>query len=196
MKDRLPAARYRLERQSSSNAVLVACASATTLAYMSRSAISVMVVSMSAELGWSRDDEAYVLSAFYYGYICTNLLGGLLCRRFGSKVVLGLAVLGWSCMTMLLPAAAQTSTHAAWLARAVCGLCQGPTYASIYHIFSKAIKPEQRARAVAAANAGAPLGISLCYCICPGIEAQLGWYTLPFCLPPPPTPARTRVDPF
>ena len=73
---------------------------------------------MAAELGWTARDEGSVLSAFFYGYICTNLFGAMLCRRFGAKPVLTVAVAGFAAMTFVLPAAAAvsivSSTHAAW----------------------------------------------------------------------------------
>ena len=44
--------------------------------------------------------------AFYYGYICTNLLGGVLCRHCGAKTVLRWSMAGWSLSTIMLPWAA------------------------------------------------------------------------------------------
>ena len=55
------------------------------------------------------------------------------------------------------------------------GVAQGPIFASIFHIYGARIPQEQRARAVAAVNACAPLGIALCYLLGPLIESHLGW---------------------
>ena len=73
-----------------------------------------------------------MLSAFFYGYGCTNLLGGLLCRRLGGHPVLAAAVAGWSVATFFLPMAASTSLRVLWWARMLCGLLQGSTFAAIY----------------------------------------------------------------
>ena len=72
-----------------------------------------------------------MLGAFFYGYGCTNVVGGLLCRRFGGQPVLAVAVTGWSLFTFLLPTAA-TSLRLLWWARMMCGLMQGSTFAAIY----------------------------------------------------------------
>lgn len=37
-----------------------------------------------ARYNWSSDDQIYMISAFYIGYVITNLLGGVLSERFGA----------------------------------------------------------------------------------------------------------------
>lgn len=165
----------RGQRQSSNNSIIVACGTLVVVTYLVRASLSVMSVSMAAELGWSKEDEGSVLSAFFYGYICTNLTGGLVCRRFGAKPVIALSVAVFSTVTFLLPAAAAVSTDRLWWARVVTGVAQGPIFASIFHIYGATIPQEQRARAVAAVNACAPLGIAICYLLGPLIESHLGW---------------------
>eukprot|EP01046_Picozoa_sp_COSAG06_P006714 COSAG06_NODE_319_length_17585_cov_7.462466_5_plen_344_part_00 len=163
------------ERLSNNNAIIVACASLVVVCYLVRASLSVMSVSMAAELGWSNRDEGSVLSAFFYGYVCTNLSGGLVCRRFGAKPVVAVSVAVFSGLTFLLPAAAAVSIDALWWCRMATGVAQGPIFASIFHIYGATIPAEQRARAVAAVNACAPLGIALCYLLGPLIESHLGW---------------------
>ena len=164
----------RAERLSSNNAIIVACGAATTVGYLVRSMLSVVILEMSREHGWSHQAEGAILSAFFYGYICTNLLGGVLCRKVGAKPVLAGSVLGFSVLTLLLPTAAAVSLRALWWARVATGVCQGPMYACVFHVYGR-IPTEQRARAVSAANAGAPLGIALSFFCGPLIESLLGW---------------------
>ena len=166
--------RHRAERLSSNNAIIVACGAATTVGYLVRSMLSVVILEMSREHGWDHQAEGTILSAFFYGYICTNLLGGVLCRKVGAKPVLAGSVLGFSVLTLLLPAAAAISLRALWWARVATGVCQGPMYACVFHVYGR-IPTEQRARAVSAANAGAPLGIALSFFCGPLIESLLGW---------------------
>ena len=62
------ASRYRAERMSSRNAIIVAAATVNAVAYVSRSSLSVMLVPMSAEFGWSHHElKGHLLSAFFYG---------------------------------------------------------------------------------------------------------------------------------
>ena len=49
----------------------------------------------------------WVLSAFYFGYLLTQLPGGYLAGRFGSRYVFGIGVLMTSVLTLLTSLAAQ-----------------------------------------------------------------------------------------
>ena len=77
-----PSVRWR-ERQSTSNAIMVACGAATMVAYISRCALSVMITPMAAEYGWSRSQEAYVLGAAQHSplprppALCVCCVGGV-----------------------------------------------------------------------------------------------------------------------
>ena len=56
-------------RQSSNNSIIVACGALVLVTYVVRASLSVMSVSMAAELGWTKEAEGSVLSAFFYGCI-------------------------------------------------------------------------------------------------------------------------------
>ena len=47
------------------------------------------------------------MSAFYYGYIVTQLPGGVLARKFGGATMLGLSVGICGALTLLTPLAAR-----------------------------------------------------------------------------------------
>ena len=76
------------------------------ICYMDRVNISIAIIPMSQELGWDPEKQGLVLSAFFIGYLLTQVIGGRLADRFGAKVVLGLAVLTWSLFTFVTPIAA------------------------------------------------------------------------------------------
>ena len=52
-----------------------------------------------------------VLGSFYWGYVCTNVLGGMAAERYGPRLVLGLGVLCCSILSVLSPFAAQVSSN-------------------------------------------------------------------------------------
>jgi len=58
----------------------------------------------------------WVLAAFFYGYLLTQIPGGWLAQRVGGKWVFGVGVLMTSVFTVLTPLAAYTSV---WLLVAV-----------------------------------------------------------------------------
>lgn len=42
---------------------------------------------------WNSDEQIYLISAYYMGYIVSNLTGGLLAERFGPKRIISLILL-------------------------------------------------------------------------------------------------------
>lgn len=49
--------------------------------------MSVAVIPMAAEFGWSAADKGLISSAFFWGYTLTQIPGGLATRRFGGAAV-------------------------------------------------------------------------------------------------------------
>ena len=41
---------------------------------------------MIAEFDWDKKVQGNILSAFFYGYVCTQLLGGCISDKWGGKV--------------------------------------------------------------------------------------------------------------
>ena len=56
---------------------------------------------------WDGDIQAVILASFFYGYIVTQIPGGILAKRFGGKLLYGLGALCTSCFTLLTPLAAR-----------------------------------------------------------------------------------------
>ena len=61
----------------------------------------------NGEFEWSEDLQGYALSAYFYGYVATQLLGGRLSDVFGPKFVLGPGVFIAGLLTLFGPIAAR-----------------------------------------------------------------------------------------
>ena len=79
----------------------VLTAVAIFICYADRSNISTAIIPMAQQYGWDKVAQGGVLSAFFYGYALTQLVGGRLADRFGGKPVLTAGVLGWSLVRRL-----------------------------------------------------------------------------------------------
>merc|ERR1740121_53063 len=55
------------------------------------------------------EERGRILSAFFTGYVCTQIPGGLLAQRLGPRRVLGSALAMWSLAAMAAPEAADIS---------------------------------------------------------------------------------------
>ena len=62
------------------------------ICYIDRVNISVAIIPMAEELGWSPQTQGTVLSSFFLGYLLLQIVGGRLADRFGGKIVLGVGV--------------------------------------------------------------------------------------------------------
>jgi hypothetical protein len=49
--------------------------------------MSVAIIPMAVEFGWSAADKGLISSAFFWGYTLTQIPGGLATRRFGGSAV-------------------------------------------------------------------------------------------------------------
>ena len=65
---------------------------------------------------WDAGMQAQVLASFYYGYITTTLLGGILALRFGGKILLLVAVGSTSVLTIVTPVLTMLGDYAAMIA--------------------------------------------------------------------------------
>ena len=65
------------------------------------------VPSEDGPFDWDREQQATILGAFFWGYILTQIPGGVLAERFGGRLVFGLGILVTSVFTILTPLAAR-----------------------------------------------------------------------------------------
>src|SRR5258708_19810880 len=79
------------------------CFLAIFIAYTDRVNISVAVVAMREQFGWTQTVKGLVLSAFFVGYMLFMVPSGWLATRYGGKRVLAASVAWWSAFTMLTP---------------------------------------------------------------------------------------------
>ncbi len=74
--------------------------------YALRVNLSVAIVKMADEYGWSSARKGNVLSSFFYGYILTQIPGGWFATHYGAKKVFGYGVLMTAILTLFTPVVA------------------------------------------------------------------------------------------
>ncbi len=144
------------------------------LCYMDRINISVTILQMEEEFGWTAAQKGMVLSSFFWGYLITQLPGGWLADRFGAKAVLGLGVVWWSFFTLLTPLAA-SSLAVLFLTRAGMGLGEGLNFPVIHSLTARWIPTQERSRAIAFNYTGLLLGTVTGLLLTPLLMVNFGW---------------------
>lgn len=75
-----------------------------------------------SEFDWGPELRGAILSSFFYGYISTQLIGGLLGTKIGGVKLIGYGVLSTAILTILTPVAARYSVYLVIFLRVVEGV--------------------------------------------------------------------------
>eukprot|EP00062_Callorhinchus_milii_P022285 gi/632979943/ref/XP_007906752.1/ PREDICTED: LOW QUALITY PROTEIN: sialin-like [Callorhinchus milii] len=124
---------------------------------------------------WSSETQGWILSAFYYGYIVSQIPGGYLAMRFGGKLVLGFAVLLSSVSTLLVPLAAELGAPCVIALRVLAGLAEGPCFPAVHHIWSQWAPAHEQSRFINLAHSGSSFGTVISFVLSGLICYHLGW---------------------
>lgn len=152
------------------------------ICYADRSNISTAIIPMAGQFGWDASRQGLVLSAFFAGYLCTQLLGGALADRHGGQRVLAAGVAAWSITTCLTPQAAALGLPALLAMRVAMGLGEGVAFPAIHALIARGVPPERQSTAVAVVTAASYGGTALAFGLAPTIIEDLGW-PVGACLP-------------
>jgi len=155
--------------------VVLLCFFATFICYIDRVNISVAIIPMAEQFGWTDTERGIVLSSFFVGYLVTQVLGGSLAARLGGKAVLGFGVLWWSLFTMLTPLSAMTSFPVLIAVRILMGLGEGVAFPATYNLLGRWVPPEERTRAASFNLSAIPMGTLLAVSTTPVIALTFGW---------------------
>jgi len=105
------------------------------VSYFIRMALNVSIILVSEKEHWSDTAQGVVLSAFYWGYICTQLLGGWLATRFGGKLVFGWGLVWASLVTIIWPFTTEYFPLTVFI-RVITGLGEGVTYPAVFQLLA------------------------------------------------------------
>ncbi|KAG8308157.1 hypothetical protein J6590_002241 [Homalodisca vitripennis] len=122
------------------------------------SSITDAIIHTSTQFDWSERTQGVILSAVFWGYVLTQLPGGLLAERLGGKHVLGVGLLVSTLGTLLTPEVANLGPYWLVAVRFCIGLGQGVMYPSLNVMLAQWAPPQERGRLGAAIFAGAQIG--------------------------------------
>ncbi|VAI00549.1 unnamed protein product [Triticum turgidum subsp. durum] len=155
--------------------IVVLCFFSFLLCNMDRVNMSIAILPMSAEFGWSPATVGLIQSSFFWGYLLTQILGGIWADRFGGKVVLGFGVVWWSIATILTPFAAKLGLPFLLVVRAFMGIGEGVAMPAMNNILSKWIPVSERSRSLALVYSGMYLGSVTGLAFSPFLISKFGW---------------------
>ena len=142
---------------------------------MDRINLSVAILPMAQEFGWSESVKGLVQSAFFYGYTTTQIAGGRAADKKGGRLVLALGVTGWSLMTVLTPIAARTSLPFLFVVRALLGVGEGVAMPAMNAIVATWVPQEEKSRSLSFIYSGMYAGSILGLLISPFLISAFQW---------------------
>ncbi|MCO5562332.1 hypothetical protein L7F22_015958 [Adiantum nelumboides] len=137
----------------------------TSICYMERVGFSIAYTAAAASAHANERVKGYILSAFFYGYVLSQVPGGWAAQRMGARPVLLVSFLLWSVVCALTPTPDADSPPLASfllaLARFMIGVAQGLVFPCIHTLLAQWVPPHQRSRAVSLTTSGMYLGAAL-----------------------------------
>ena len=148
---------------------------AVFVCYIDRVNISVAIIPMQTQFGWSESQVGIILGSFYFGYMISMTIGGYLADKYGGKKVLGYGLLIWSFFTVITPAFAYSGLWLLILVRILLGLGEGITFPSWHSIYARWIPFDERTRSIAFTNSGIAAGTVFGYVVTALIISRYSW---------------------
>ena len=129
----------------------------------------------SIKFDWGPFEQGQILAAFSYGYIATQIIGGRLAERFGSKKVYGGALFLTGIVTFLLPAAAKLGSGVFIALRILQGVLEGASFPSLHALTARWIPPSKRNTFIAGSYFGSVFSKIITYPMCGALADEYGW---------------------
>lgn len=126
------------------------------------------------EFDWDATVQGVILSSFYWCYILSQVVGGMLTQKFGTKAVFGYSQLATAICSLLIPQAAYIHYGCLVFLRSIQGIASGLTWPAMYAIVGQWIPAVERSRFMSSFQ-GFSCGIGLTYPLAGFLIAHCGW---------------------
>ncbi|KAK9300539.1 hypothetical protein QLX08_006866 [Tetragonisca angustula] len=129
------------------------------------------------EFPWDDRIKDIIQSSFFWGYVCTQIIGSIVARNWGAHKLFSLAQFACGLLTLSIPVVAK---YCGWeivcVTRVIAGLFQGTVLPCLHTLLSKWVPMEERGRISTFVYAGGWIGNVLCLWSTGQLSAsQFGW---------------------
>ncbi|KAH8340020.1 hypothetical protein KR067_006338, partial [Drosophila pandora] len=150
--------------------------------YFQRVNISAAIVPMTQSTAgapsyeWNVSDKSLILSSFFWGYVVSQVPAGLLAKRFGAKLVLGVSTTVGGILCFFHPMAAESGVKSVCVLRVITGLVQGSVYPCVHTLLAKWVPRTERGFLTTGIYSGAQFGTAVILVSSGFIfESSMGW---------------------
>ncbi|XP_014470569.1 PREDICTED: sialin isoform X2 [Dinoponera quadriceps] len=129
-------------------------------------------VTYEDRFAWNEYQQGLALGSYYWLHWLSQVPGGLLARRYGTKLVFGLGNFLTALLGFFIPYA--THLYSLLALRVLQGLIAGVAWPSMHDMTAKWIPPNERSKFVSA-YLGSSVGVAITYPLCAAVSSTLGW---------------------
>lgn len=153
--------------------VLAALTAITALSFFDRGVLSSAAPLVSRDLHLSDAQLGLVLAVFIWPYSLAHPLAGWLVDRFGSRLIMALAIGAWSVASALTGIARGLGSLTG--VRALLGLAETPMLPAAFRSATEWFSQRERASAVSVYIAGCQLGLAIAPPVATALILAFGW---------------------
>lgn len=153
--------------------ILILCVTCFCFTFVTRFTWPPLISVVAADLKMSMTQAGSYMSAFYIGYIITQIPAGILADRLGVRVVLGASLILEGIATSSLSMVGDFQTGFAL--RIIAGLGAGAVFASTARALVEWFPPAERGMAFGVLLASPSGGILLSNFLAPTLNQMFGW---------------------
>ncbi|GAB1606330.1 uncharacterized transporter slc-17.2-like [Argonauta hians] len=117
------------------------------------------------EFEWSDTLQSNILAGYFYGYMTTNILGGVLADKYGGRRVIGVFLLLTSLLTLLYPNLTRISGYFTLVIRILTGMTSAPIVPAIQSLYGRWAPPQEISSLLGLTMAGLIIGNVFCLTI-------------------------------
>jgi ACS family sodium-dependent inorganic phosphate cotransporter len=144
------------------------------LSALDRVAMSVAILPLSQEVGFSETVKGSISSLFSVGYGLAIIPCGLIAGSQSPRIIMSAGLAVWSLATFFTPIATTSSLGALLMARAVIGASESAILPTIQRLVSSWIAPDKKSLALATILTGFHAGTVAAYLLSPIVMEELG----------------------
>lgn len=154
---------------------LAAITLAFSFTFLSRYIWSPLMADVSGEFGINATQAGLYMSAFFAGYLITQIPGGIMADRYQPKYILIACTVLGGAMTALMSRI--TSYEMGLVIRVITGISSGCVMAQCSKVVALTFAPQERASAMGVVLASPPFGITLAQSLGAPLNQAFGWRT-------------------
>lgn len=154
--------------------ILILCVTCFCFTFVTRFTWPPLISVVASDLKLTMAQAGSYMSAFYIGYIITQIPAGILADRFGVRMVLGASLILEGVATSSLSLIGDFQTG--FILRIIAGLGAGAVFASTARALVEWFPPSERGMAFGILFASPSGGILLSNFLAPSLNQMFGWH--------------------